>query len=389
MTDKKSIEQLDIKPEEYAPDVYDKINWDVIDSEMTDGQRRFISGLIQYYEPENVLELGVSAGGGTVVLLNSLLSLNNWNGTLVSIDVMDKFYRNPKEHVGFLASKLYKDIAEDRWKLLSGVDPAEKMEEISLKFDFVVIDTYHHHPVEVLNFISILPWLNEGAIVVMHDTTVFEWRTKDTFMRMLSPRLLLSSVCADKYIPKLPSGDMIASNIASWQVTADTMKYSHGLFDVLYMPWEEDVKQKTLDNLRKIVKNFYPKEFLNMYDEAILVNRRMIANREYKKTGLLDDFAGMDSSTVFYGAGKRMDEFLGLVEHLKMEFDFEIWDQNANKIQNIRGVKVELPDGLKANPKGRKMIVMIENPEIYDEVRANYEKLGFDVIWGISGRGRI
>lgn len=61
--EKTVIDMLGFKPEEYARDVYERVEWEDVDSEMTDGQRRFISGLIQYYKPRNVLELGVSSGG--------------------------------------------------------------------------------------------------------------------------------------------------------------------------------------------------------------------------------------------------------------------------------------------------------------------------------------
>ena len=38
-----------------------------------------------------------------------------------------------------------------------------------MKFDFVFLDTAHSAPGEILNFIEILPFLNENAILVLHD----------------------------------------------------------------------------------------------------------------------------------------------------------------------------------------------------------------------------
>jgi len=145
---------------------------------MTDGQRRFISGLVQYYKPEKVLELGVSAGGGTIVLPNSL---EEYGGVLYSVDTAKQFYRNPELPVGYCAIEKYRDLLNRTWHIISGQDP------------------------------------------------------KSIFLRMLAPRLLLSTVCAEKYIPDLPSGNMTVSNIAAWQVNADTRKYTVKIFLIFYI----------------------------------------------------------------------------------------------------------------------------------------------------------
>ena len=38
-----------------------------------------------------------------------------------------------------------------------------------MKFDFVFLDTVHMAPGELLNFIELLPFLNDNAILVIHD----------------------------------------------------------------------------------------------------------------------------------------------------------------------------------------------------------------------------
>ncbi|SEA23531.1 hypothetical protein [Selenomonas ruminantium] len=120
-----NLNELDFRPECFASDVYETLDWTNIDSEMTDGQRRFISGLVSYYKPENVLELGVSAGGGTVVLLNALLSNKSWKGKLLSIDKLKCFYRDPNLPVGHLARRKFPDLFGSKWILEDGKDPAE------------------------------------------------------------------------------------------------------------------------------------------------------------------------------------------------------------------------------------------------------------------------
>lgn len=377
-----SISDLPIRPEEYRKEIYDRIDWSSVDSEITDGQRRFINGLIQYYQPDKVLEVGVSAGGGTIVLLNSLQESET--AELYSIDSATQFYRNPDLPVGHCAIERYGDLLKKKWHLLTGQDPANLMEEIGEKFDFCVIDTEHLHPVEVLNFISVLPWLNDGAVIVMHDTTVFEWRLKETFLRMLSPRLLLSVVCAEKYIPDLPSGNMMVSNIAAWQINADTRKYCQGLFDILYLPWEASVSKNTCQGIDKLVKKYYPVKMSQYFNEAVKINTSMLLAKEFGILVFEESYKALKENTVFYGAGFQMRKLLLMLELSNIEFSFDIWDKNAEKIKRIEGYMVKTPDLQTTAQKSQDMIVMIESSEVYEEVCKQFKPLGYRLFHGLK-----
>lgn len=314
--------------------------------------------------------------------MNSLFACEEWEGKLYSIDSMKQFYRDPSLPVGHQALSKYK-MRDDRWSMISGKDPAQAMPEINVKFDFCIIDTYHHHPVEVLNYISVLPWLNEGAVVVMHDTTVFEWRTKATFLRMFSPRLLLSAVCVNKLIPELPSGDMTASNIAAWQITSDSITYCQNLFDVLYMPWEVNVDQKTVDAIRGIVNKWYPQKYLKMFDEAIEINRKMLTDKLLTDIGVKIDLESKES-LIFYGAGFQMNKFLQSIRSLNFDFKYEIWDRNFKRIQSVMGYPVIAPNNEPVVAGERTMIVMIEDMNVFDEIKGIYHPLGYRVIHGVG-----
>lgn len=374
------ISQLTIKPEEYGEEIYEEVDWTSVDSEMTDGQRRFINGLVQYYQLESILELGVSAGGGTMVLLNAMEN----EGTLCSIDSATQFYRNEELPVGYYALERYGNLLNKRWNLITGQDPASVVEVMDKKFDFCVIDTYHHHPVEVLNFITVLPWLKDGAVVVMHDTAAFEWRTKATFLRMLAPRLLLSTVCAEKYIPDLPSGNMMVSNIAAWQISADTRKYCQNLFDILYLPWETSISKITCQSIRTLVSKYYSEKLLHYYEEAVRINISMFLDKQFGMFNFEEKFKKMRKDTVFYGAGRKMRELIEILEWSEGIFDFQIWDRRAESIQEINGHAVLKPDFNTHAKDGQVMTVIIESDEIFEEIRKQFEPLGYRVFHGLD-----
>jgi hypothetical protein len=180
-----------------------------------------------------------------------------------------KIYPPPRREefiVGELATNKYRNLTHEKWKLYSGVDLSEVMEEIDTKFDFVVIDSGHLHPVEVLNFLSVLLWLNEGPIVVLHDVILAFFM--DGIMQ--SPRLLFSSVCADKF--EFAAYEFIdVSNIVAFQVTRDTKKYIRNVFDILLFPWEVHPKDD-IDNVHEIIKRYYSLELLSAFEKSKKLN---------------------------------------------------------------------------------------------------------------------
>ena len=70
--------------EDYGSETFEKIDWSALHSEMSHTERRFVNGLIRFFRPENVLEVGVSLGGGTVNILSAIS--DNPVASLVSMD---------------------------------------------------------------------------------------------------------------------------------------------------------------------------------------------------------------------------------------------------------------------------------------------------------------
>ena len=379
-----NIKELNIIPEQHASGIYELVEWETVYSEMSEGDRRFINGLIQYYMPERVLELGVSAGGGTVNILNSLINTDNNDWKLFSIDSMTSYYRNVELPVGYCAIERYSDKLSNSWVLIAGGDPAREMESIGEKFDFCVLDTDHRHPIETINFISILPWLKDGAIVVTHDTSLFAMRWEPSYHKMFAPRLLLSVVCAEKLIPNLPSWTLTASNIAAWQVSQDTRKYCQNLFDILYFPWEVNVSIELLESIGDLVKQHYGSEMLYFFHEAARINKAMLLANANGVLSLEQAMDSLESDTVIYGAGAVLQQLMKDLLYVGIEFNFPIWDIDAESINEIEGYRVLVPDFETPAKPDQSMIITIENEEVAKEVRNQFEPLGYRVFHGLK-----
>lgn len=77
-------------------------------SEMTSFQHAFLCGLIKENRPNKIVEVGVSAGGTTGVVLQCLKMLNI-KATMYSVDLSERWYRNESYETGFAVKEMGKD----------------------------------------------------------------------------------------------------------------------------------------------------------------------------------------------------------------------------------------------------------------------------------------
>lgn len=133
-----------------------------INVEMSEEEISFLKYLLKEYNPKKIVEIGISAGGNTV----NLLQWKDKEAQLFSVDIAVQWYRDNTKLSGFMADEL--DV-KDNWKIYRGYDYLDVCEEIGDGIDFIVIDTVHAMPGEFLTFLAALPKLKDGCIVVLHD----------------------------------------------------------------------------------------------------------------------------------------------------------------------------------------------------------------------------
>lgn len=392
---KDNLIDIPIVPEEYGTDCFHGI--DIIKddpkmvlSEMFDVERKFINGLIRYYEPENVLEVGVSGGGGSAVLLDAISGIEN--SSLTSIDIAKLWYRDENRKAGFVVKEVFPDLPHTQWDLILGDDPSKILPVLNKRFDFAIIDTAHVHPVEPLNFLAVLPFLNDGAIVVLHDISLSAIYGSS---RSLAPRLLWSSVAANKLVPRLDyqpvkyNKELVTTvcNIGAFQVSKDTRKYIRNVFESLMVPWE--LFPDTVDTVGAFLESYYNTDLLEIFKKSAWLNKvwfdsKFTTNSSSKHVGfswLSDPYEKwFGKPVIFYGAGQNMQYLLRQIELCDMSFDFPIWDINAESIIEVRGHKVVKPDFESVVSYGHVAVITIQNKSIASIVREQLEKVGFIVM---------
>jgi predicted O-methyltransferase YrrM len=127
---------------------------------MWDNQREFLNGIVRKFRPHKIVEIGVNRGGSSIIILNAIDDINQ--AKLYSIDL------NSQKEVGECVNKYFPKFMKN-WILFKGDLATAFLEKIGNDIDMVFIDTVHYQPGEILDFLMVLPFLKEEAIVIFHD----------------------------------------------------------------------------------------------------------------------------------------------------------------------------------------------------------------------------
>ena len=125
----------------------------------------FINGLIRKFRPKNVLEVGVAWGGSSVIILNAIKDIKD--SQLISLDLNTKLFIDNSKNTGYAVKEFFPEFT-NKWKLFTGDQRHKFLEQLNMKFNFLFLDIAHYAG-EIINLIEVLPFLNEGDLVILHD----------------------------------------------------------------------------------------------------------------------------------------------------------------------------------------------------------------------------
>ena len=250
--------------------------WDQLDNEPY-----FINGIIRKFKPKNCLEIGVSRGGGSIIILNAIKDIND--SRLISLDLSEDLYINNGQKTGCNVKKYFPELAENKWKLFTGKQPHIFLEKLNMKFDFLFLDTTHLAPGELINIIEALPFLNENAIVVLHDV-MFHLPSHNYYVPpevKYHPSMiyLMTSLKGKKYI--MLSKLFQFENIGAIILSKNQENYYLNYFLLLMSPWNYMPSDEQIEQLQKFIKNYYKKRlYLNIFNSAVKENKIYIKRFE-------------------------------------------------------------------------------------------------------------
>lgn len=125
----------------------------------------------------------------------------------------------------------------------------------------------HTVPGELLDFLCVLPYLNEESIVILHDTFLHCLHNKV----FIATQLLFSCVVADKFDFKDNFNKAGASNISAFTINRDTKKYIRNIFEALLLPWSYQLSKDTLEQYDNFIFSNYSPDLYNIFRKACLI----------------------------------------------------------------------------------------------------------------------
>ena len=249
-----------------------------------------ITEIIKTTRPKTILEVGVSAGGTSCVILQAMHDFNLEDSELISVDICTNYNRNPEKLTQFQVPRFIEQTnIKNKHSLFTGSVLADYiLQNPDKKYDLVILDTTHSMPGEVLDFLAVLPYLNENAVVILDDVTESHCKphhiptnaTINLFVSATCPKELPYSnpLPPDANRPNKP-----LANIGVMYPNSDTLKYIDSVFYALFIAWRYLPEDKHLNIYRELYEKHYTKEQLYMFDSAVEANKKYVNKKSWDK----------------------------------------------------------------------------------------------------------
>lgn len=242
-------------------------------SEMSNLERQFLNALLLRNKPKKLLEVGVSRGASSVIMLNAIK--NDPEAQLYSVDLLETYYDDSKVKVGSMVDK-YSDLKK-KYHLFTGDLAYKFIDIIGGGIDFCLLDTVHTNPGEILDFLMIFPYLTEDATVVFHDVNLHTHIPENYVTEYeYTNNLLMSSIYGEKLVqgkfnrggwPELP-------NIGAIKLNKETREHLFEIFNLLTLKWINIPSDEHLDGMKRHFSRFYDGFNIQYFNDIVDYHKR-------------------------------------------------------------------------------------------------------------------
>lgn len=219
----------------------------------------------------------VSPGGGTTAVVMKTLEILDITAEFVSVDLCKQWYRDPNRPVGFVYSA-FKDLCQGRssHRLLLGNSVAGHLDDIQKDIDFVILDTMHMLPGELLDFLAVYPYLSKDSLIVMHDIGLnYRWlsdaKKASRAHHVIATKVLFSALKGIKYY----NYDSVKpGNIAAVEITRETEECLRDIFFLLQLNWSYIPIPRIEKEYRALYEKYYDDMCMKIFDDAFQMEKK-------------------------------------------------------------------------------------------------------------------
>ena len=240
--------------------------------EIISNEQKYLNGMVRKFKPKKLVEIGVSGGGTSALMLNAIKDIPD--AKLYSIERRNNWYKDENKKAGWAVEERFPELM-NKWTIYAGVNTAEVIEKIGNNIDFAFIDTVHWCPGEMLNWLEILPFLKEEAVVVFHDAFLmfFNDRINDRRTINYSNNQLLCYIRGELILPSY-GNEVFSRNIGGLKLYKNQKNYLKHYFLALGTQWEYMPEEYDLKILREFYIKYYGEKLVEIYDDAVAKNKK-------------------------------------------------------------------------------------------------------------------
>lgn len=263
-------------------------------SKMVNQDRLFLSTLVSRKKPKKILEVGVSSGGSSYIMLNAL---KNTDSHIFALDYNINHRDFEGKKCGFYINEKHPELKQ-QWTFYAGglslnfLDKISSSENEEDKFDFCFIDTAHVTPCEILDTLQVFPYLKKNATLVYHDTNLHLYAmSHPAFKTAFLNNLLMSAVKGHKILPVKTNAKYVSSisdyvaNIGAIELNPESFKSINDIFNLLALEWYYLPKEEEIIQLQTFFERHYGNYWADYFMSVVEIQKVLF--EKYKKTGRL------------------------------------------------------------------------------------------------------
>lgn len=227
---------------------------------------RFLAGLANFANPRRVVEIGVASGWSSAVLLKAISGLGG-EREVVGIDLSPTYYLDPTIPTGRAVDETVPELLSN-YRLVTGQLAFDVTPHVG-SADFTFIDGHHMHPWATIDLLSVLPIMERGRWIAMHDLNLC---TFERHRHMNRGPFYLFHMWPDQKLHSTQVPTMIGAVVVD-RTPAD---YLPILLEILYTPWETDVDPVDLSRLASLIGDHFGDMWSQRFAEAFDASRERV-----------------------------------------------------------------------------------------------------------------